>query len=71
MRPVPVLVLAPGARLVAEPGGLHAMLSGAARAPAPGMRPRLTLVFASGERLSAPAEVRSARDGDDDHTHHH
>jgi hypothetical protein len=59
MRPLPVLGLAPGARVTLAPGGLHLMLSDPLRPLAPGERVRLILKLADGSALEVEAEVRA------------
>jgi hypothetical protein len=70
MRRVGELVIPPRGRLVAAPGGVHAMLFAPDRPIVAGMKLRLSLRFAGGgDRLTTEAEVRDARDAAA-HRHH-
>mgnify|MGYP000219773566 CR=1 FL=1 len=52
-------VIAPGATLVLAPGGKHVMLDGVPEDWKPGGTAELTLVFADGDKLSAPLKVEA------------
>ncbi|WP_298197801.1 copper chaperone PCu(A)C [Novosphingobium sp.] len=52
-------VIAPGASLELAPGGKHVMLDGVPADWKPGATAELTLVFADGDKLSAPLKVEA------------
>lgn len=59
MGPIDALTLAPGERVVFEPGGKHAMLIDLANAISAGGEETLTLQFADGPSLDVKAQARS------------
>lgn len=74
MVPVPTLALAPGQRVVLQPGGLHAMLIDLKRPLKAGERVPLRLHFRRAGVIQVQAVVRDvAAEGDaaGSHTHHH
>ncbi len=60
MRPIQQLALKPGETVAFKSGGYHLMIFGLA---SPGKSLPLTLVFASGAKITVPAEVHGAADG--------
>lgn len=69
MAPAGELTLAPGERLVFEPGGKHVMLMELKRAVAAGEEAPLMLQFADGSALAVEAVARSAAEAADDPEH--
>jgi copper(I)-binding protein len=75
MREVKALTLAPGGKLVLEPGSTHVMLIGPKKPLPAGSPVELTLLWADGGKTLVKTAVRP-RDGhhhdhDHDHEHHH
>ena len=62
--------LAPGQGSAFSPGGMHLMLLGLAKMPAPGDRVQLCLTLAVGEAVCTSAEVRKSAGGQHSHGHH-
>jgi len=62
--------LAPGQSSSFAPGGMHLMLLGLEKMPAPGDRVRLCLTLAVGEQVCTSAEVRKSAGGQQSHEHH-
>ena len=62
--------LAPGQSSSFSPGGMHLMLLGLAKMPAPGDRVQLCLTLAAGEAVCTSAEVRKSAGGQQSHGHH-
>jgi copper(I)-binding protein len=52
--------VAPGAKISFAPGGYHLMCMGAKPAIRPGAKVPVTLIFKSGEKLTADFDVRGA-----------
>ncbi len=64
------LEVAPGGRLVLEPGGAHLMFMQPAAVPAEGERVPVELRFEDGASVAVELQVRSGP-GDPGHDHHH
>ena len=62
--------LAPAQSTAFSPGGMHLMLLGLAKMPAPGDRVQLCLTLAGGEAVCTTAEVRKSAGGQQLHGHH-
>jgi copper(I)-binding protein len=62
--------LAPGQSSFFSPGGMHLMLLGLAKMPAPGDRVQLCLALAAGEAVCTVAEVRKSPGSQQSHGHH-
>lgn len=62
MRPIDALQVAPGARLVLEPGGMHLMLLGLTAPLEPGQRVPLRLEFDGADAIEVEAVVLPAVD---------
>ena len=62
--------LAPAQSTAFFPGGMHLMLLGLAKLPAPGDRVQLCLTLAGGEAVCTTAEVRKSAGGQQSHGHH-
>ena len=62
--------LAPGQGSAFSPGGMHLMLLGLAKMPAPGDRVQLCLTLAGGEVVCTTAEVRKSAGAQQSHEHH-
>jgi copper(I)-binding protein len=66
------LEIAPGGRLVLEPGGAHLMFIEPSAVPADSQLVPVELLFESGERVAVELVVRAGpADGDHEHHHHH
>jgi copper(I)-binding protein len=64
------LPLAPGQSSSFSPGGMHLMLLGLEKMPAPGDRVQLCLTLAAGEAVCTSAEVRKSAVSQQSHEHH-
>ena len=62
--------LAPGQDISFSPGGMHLMLLGLAKMPAPGERVQLCLTLSGGEAVCTTAEVRKSAGPQQSHQHH-
>ena len=62
--------LAPGQSSTFSPGGMHLMLLGLEKMPAPGDRVQLCLTLAAGEAVCTSAEVRKSAASRQSHGHH-
>ena len=75
MQAVGVVNVAAGNSVEFGPGGMHLMIMGLAKMPAPGEQVKLCLEFESASPLCADATVRKAAPAADDaaasHQHHH
>jgi copper(I)-binding protein len=74
MQAVDVVEVAPGNSVEFGPGGMHLMIMGLEKMPAPGEQVKLCLEFESASPLCADATVRKAppaADEADSHQHHH
>jgi len=69
MRAMPRMELAAGQSLSLEPGGIHLMMFGMQRSPQPGQQFQFEFTLASGETVSATANVR-ATGASSAHRHH-
>ena len=74
MQAVGVVDVAPGNSVEFGPGGMHLMIMGLEKMPAPGEQVKLCLEFESASPLCADVTVRKAAptaDAADSHQHHH
>lgn len=71
MRAVATLTLAPGEQLQLQPGGLHVMLMGLERTPAPGEKVSICLITDAGESCIDAPVSRGPVAGAMDAGHHH
>lgn len=62
--------VAPGQSAAFVPGGMHLMLLGLSRMPAPGEEVQLCLQLAKGDELCTLAQVRKSAAGEQTHQHH-
>lgn len=70
MKHLQQVTAAPGQTIQFAPGGMHLMMLGLQKMPAPGEQVKLCLNFKSGTSACAQAEVRRAAPSLDDKTHH-
>jgi len=69
MQALEEVILAPGQRLEFAPGGMHLMMLGLDKMPAPGEKLKLCLEFDGGASVCTLAEVRRAAASPGDKTH--
>ena len=62
MAPAAKVPVAPGSTVKFEPGGLHAMLFGIGEQITAGGTAEMTVIFADGDKVSAPLTIKAAGD---------